>query len=148
MLALFGLIAVAAGVLNTVQSGANVTLGKALDAPIVAAMVVTGVNLLVYLAVGAVIGFRLPGLSRLADVPWWAWLGGPLGAAFVFGGAALTPKLGAAAFIAAVVGGQLGCALLLDHFGLMHVAQRDLSVARLVGAAMVFGGVLLVTYRS
>jgi transporter family-2 protein len=74
-------------------------------------------------------------------------VGGPLGAVFVLSGAALTPKLGSAAFIAAVVGGQLVCSLVLDHFGLMDLQPQELSPGRFLGAAMVFVGVLLVTYK-
>ena len=61
-------------------------------------------------------------------------------------GAALAPRLGAAAFISAVVAGQLICSLALDHFGLMNVPQQPLTAARLLGAALVFAGVLLVKY--
>ena len=64
----------------------------------------------------------------------------------VLAGAALTPRLGAAAFISAFVGGQLISSLALDHFGLMNVPQQSLSASRLLGAVMVFAGVLLVRY--
>jgi transporter family-2 protein len=78
--------------------------------------------------------------------PWWNWIGGPLGALIVLAGAALAPKLGAAAFIAAVVAGQLICSLVLDHFGLMNLPQQGLTTGRIIGAVMVFAGVLLVKY--
>ncbi|NBW86120.1 MAG: EamA-like transporter family protein, partial [Planctomycetia bacterium] len=81
------------------------------------------------------------------SVPWWNWLGGPLGALIVLSGAALTPKLGAAAFIAAFVGGQLICSLALDHYGLLNLPRQDLTPGRMLGAALVFAGVLLVRYR-
>jgi bacterial/archaeal transporter family-2 protein len=89
-----------------------------------------------------------PSAAAFRAAPWWNWIGGPLGALIVLAGAALTPKLGAAAFIAAVVGGQIACSLALDHFGLMNVPKYPLSVGRVVGAVMVFVGVLLVTRRN
>jgi transporter family-2 protein len=89
---------------------------------------------------------KLPAASGLRATPWWNWIGGPLGAIIVFSGASLTPKLGAAAFIAAVVAGQLVSSLVLDTFGLLNIAQQPLSPGRIAGAAMVFGGVLLVRY--
>ena len=64
----------------------------------------------------------------------------------VLAGATLTPKLGAAAFIAAVVGGQLICSLALDHFGLINLPQQSFTASRLLGSLMVFAGVLLVRY--
>lgn len=89
---------------------------------------------------------KWPSAALFKAAPWWNWIGGPLGAAIVLAGAGLTPKLGAAAFIASVVAGQLICSLLLDSFGLMNVAQQPLTIARVAGALMVFGGVLLVRY--
>ena len=44
---LIGLLAVVAGVLNTVQSGANATLNKTLAQPITAALVVAATNVAV-----------------------------------------------------------------------------------------------------
>ncbi len=87
-----------------------------------------------------------PAAARFKAAPWWNWIGGPLGAIIVFAGASLTPKLGAAAFISSVVAGQMVCSLILDSFGLLNIAQQPLSLGRFFGAAMVFGGVLLVRY--
>jgi transporter family-2 protein len=88
---------------------------------------------------------NLPSPAAFRAAPWWSWIGGPLGALFVLAGAALTPKLGAAAFIAAIVGGQLVCSILLDHFALMNLAAQPLNFVRVLGAALVFTGVVLVT---
>jgi transporter family-2 protein len=90
----------------------------------------------------------LPSAAAFRSAPWWNWIGGPLGTVVVLAGAALAPKLGSAAFIAAVVGGQLVCSLILDHYGLMNLPQHGVSLGRLLGAVMVFVGVLLVTNRS
>ena len=87
-----------------------------------------------------------PSMAALRGTSWLYWMGGPLGALVVLAGAALTPRLGAAAFISAFVGGQLISSLALDHFGLMNVPQQSLSASRLLGAVMVFAGVLLVRY--
>jgi len=89
---------------------------------------------------------KFPVAASFRAAPWWNWIGGPLGAIIVFAGATLTPKLGAAAFIASVVAGQLVCSLVLDSFGLLNIIQQPLSLGRLAGAAMVFGGVVLVRY--
>lgn len=86
----------------------------------------------------------LPAMNEIGGTPWWNWIGGPLGALIVLSGAALIPKLGAAAFIAAVVGGQLLFSLVLDHFGWLDLTQRTLTPGRLLGAVMVFSGVMMV----
>ena len=140
-------LAAAGGACIAIQSAANGSLRTNLGDPRYAAFFsICGT---IATAVIAMLAIRPspPPATAFHAAPWWNWAGGPLGAMFVLAGAALTPKLGSAAFIAAVVGGQLVCSLLLDHFGLMDLHQQDLSVGRFVGAAMVFVGVLLVVYR-
>ena len=87
-----------------------------------------------------------PSWAVLRAAPWWNWIGGPLGALVVLAGAVLTPKIGAAAFVAAFVAGQLACSLLIDHCGAMNVPQQTLTLGRISGAALVFTGVILVRY--
>jgi transporter family-2 protein len=79
-------------------------------------------------------------------VPWWNWIGGPLGAAFVLSGTLLVPRLGTATFLAAVIAGQLTCSLAIDHFGLMNIQQHPLTVGRTIGAILIFGGVIAIKY--
>ena len=88
----------------------------------------------------------VPTAAAVRNAAWWQWLGGPLGACVVLAGAALTQRLGSAAYIAALVGGQLVFSLALDHWGLMNLPQQALTPGRLLGAAMVFAGVLCVKY--
>ncbi|MCU0706264.1 MAG: DMT family transporter [Fimbriiglobus sp.] len=88
----------------------------------------------------------LPTREAFQSTQWWNWIGGPLGALIVLAGATLTPRLGAAVFIAAVVGGQILSSMLLDHFGLMGLPQQPLSVGRVVGAVLVVGGVACVKW--
>lgn len=87
-----------------------------------------------------------PTWASLRQTEWWNWIGGPLGAMFVFAGALLISELGAALFVALVVGGQLTCSLILDHFGLMGLPQHSISLGRLLGAAMVLAGVVCLKY--
>ena len=86
-----------------------------------------------------------PPKEAFAATQWWNWIGGPLGAAIVLAGATLAPRLGAAAFIALVVGGQILCSMVLDHFGLTGVPQ-PLSVGKVIGAVLVVAGVVCVKF--
>ncbi len=88
----------------------------------------------------------MPSIAAVRTAPWWMWIGGPLGALFVLAGAALTPRLGAATYITAVIGGQVLFSLLLDNYGLMNVPQQGMTFGRLAGGMLVVGGVLLVRY--
>ena len=58
--------------------------------------------------------------SRIDQVPWWAWLGGAVGAGDVASTVAAAPRLGALNLFAAVIFGQLVCSVLLDHFGMLY----------------------------
>ncbi len=84
--------------------------------------------------------------AALRDTQWWNWIGGPLGALIVLAGASLTSRLGAALFISLVVGGQLLCSLLLDHYALMGLKEQPVTPGRLLGAALVVAGVLCIKY--
>ena len=100
------------------------------------------------MAIVLMLVFRPPfsSMETLKSTQWWNWVGGPLGAMIVLAGAALTPKLGAAAFIALVVGGQLLCAVLLDHFALMGLPEQPITLGRVLGVILVLAGVACIKY--
>jgi len=87
-----------------------------------------------------------PTWDSLRGTQWWNWIGGPLGTLIVLAGATLVRELGAAAFIALVVGGQLVCSLLLDHFALIGLEEKSLSPGKMLGALCVIGGVLCIKF--
>jgi transporter family-2 protein len=63
---------------------------------------------------------------------------------YVLAAVVLAPKLGAGTLVAAVVAGQMVTSLLLDHYGLIGFPVHSLSLARLLGAAFVIAGVILI----
>jgi transporter family-2 protein len=138
------LLASAAGACIALQAAANGSLRTNLGDPRYAAFFSICGTIVTAVAVMLLIHPAPPAAAAIRAAPWWNWIGGPLGAAIVLAGAVLAPKLGAAAFIAAVVAGQLCCSLLLDHFGLMNLPRQELTAVRLLGALLVFAGVLLV----
>jgi transporter family-2 protein len=138
------LLASAAGACIALQAAANGSLRTNLGDPRYAAFFSICGTIVTAVAVMLLIHPAPPAAAAIRAAPWWNWIGGPLGAAIVLAGAVLAPKLGAAAFIAAVVAGQLCCSLLLDHFGLMNLPRQELTAARFLGALLVFAGVLLV----
>jgi transporter family-2 protein len=58
------------------------------------------------------------------------------------------PRLGAAALLALIVLGQLVTALLVDHFGWLGFPQQPMTALRLLGALLLFGGMLLIVHRG
>ena len=142
---LLALVAALAGILNTLQSGANTTLSRALDQPIAAALVVSVVNAAVYLAVGAVVGLGWPGGQRIAAAPWWAWCGGLMGAVYVLAVIYLAQRLGAAVFIGFSVTAAIITSTTMDHFGWMGFEQHTAGVWRVIGCLLMIGGLALVS---
>jgi transporter family-2 protein len=72
-----------------------------------------------------------------------SWSGGIFGAIYIAVSILLIPRLGAAMVIALIVAGQMLGSLVFDHFGLLGVPMHPASLPRLLGAALLVGGVVL-----
>lgn len=140
------LLAAAAGSCIALQAAANASLRSHLGDVRYAAFFSICGTIITASAVMLALRPPFPTVAAFRSAPWWNWIGGPLGALIVVSGAFLTPKLGSAAFIAAVVAGQVVCSLLLDHFGWMELARQEITPGRAFGALLVVTGVLAVRY--
>lgn len=110
-----------------------------------AAAILHGVGLIVGLGwVG--LGLRgSPGLAGLAQVPWWAWLGGAVG---VTGMAAINrtiPVLGVSSALALLVAAQFISSVAFEHYGWLGVAMRPASPERWLGAVLLALGAWLIS---
>jgi transporter family-2 protein len=142
----YALLAAGAGACIALQAAANGKFRDNLGSPAYPAFFsICGTFVTACIAM-LVLRPAVPDGGTLRQTQWWNWVGGPLGALIVLAGAALTTRLGAAAFIALVVGGQLLCSVLLDHFALMGLKEQPITPGRLVGAALVVAGVLCIKY--
>ena len=65
------------------------------------------------------------------------------GATFIVVSIVLTPRLGTALMLASVIVGQLSAALLIDHYGLFGASVIRMSPGRVIGAALLVLGVVL-----
>lgn len=140
------LMAAMVGAGLTVQVGMNATVRFAIGSPVLAAIVNFVVGLAALILVAVVGGARwTPGSA--AVVPAWAWLGGLLGALYVAATTVLGPRLGAAALLALTLAGQMVAALLVDHYGIIGFPQSPVTPSRLLGAALLVAGVLLIMRR-
>jgi transporter family-2 protein len=141
---LYSALAVAAGISIVIQQVLNANLRVALDSA--AWSVVT--SYAVGVACMALLAFALrdpiPSASVAARIPWWAWGGGMFGAIFIGLAILLVPHLGAATFIALLVAGQMLASVTFDHFGWIGLVQRSADLPRLVGVALLIGGVILI----
>jgi transporter family-2 protein len=138
------LLALLAGAMLPVQTGVNVQLRGLIGHPITAALVsfLVGSVGLAVAAVAARAPLTLVGAWTRSE--WWHWSGGLLGAVYIVGTIVLAPRLGAATLVAALVAGQMIMSLVIDQYGWVGFAEHPISPLRLLGAALVVGGVVLV----
>jgi bacterial/archaeal transporter family-2 protein len=142
----FLLMALMAGVVITVQTGINTRLRSHLDSPLQAVFVSFIVGT-VLVGIALVARRQAPPLARLAHMPWWMWLGGICGLFVVSANILAAPRIGAALLVTLAIAGQLATALVLDHYGAFGFPVHHISFARLVGAALLLAGVLLIRYN-
>ncbi len=134
--------AAVAGMFVASQSLINAHLAKFVGGGLWAAFYsfLVGTIILLVLNLAVSRSFKLP---PFADIPSYAWLGGALGAFFVFTMIMLVTKLGVAAMISVVVAGQLVSALLLDHYGILASEPSPITWTRMLGVTFLIIGALL-----
>ena len=135
------LLSAFAGALVAMQPPINSRLGSAVGtfaAATISFLVGTVALLVVTVLAG---GTHLGGLR---DVPWWCFAGGLIGAVFVASSLVTVRTLGAGGVVAATIAGQLTASVVIDNFGLLGIAQKPLTLAKMVGVALLAAGVFLI----
>jgi transporter family-2 protein len=138
------LLAIAAGVSALVQQIVNANLRMQINSASWAGVASYALGLGCMLGLAFALRDPIPSAAVIARVPWWAWSGGILGALFIGLSIVLVPQLGGAAFIALLVTGQMIAALVFDHYGWLGIPQRPIDLSRLIGVALLVGGVVLI----
>ena len=87
------------------------------------------------------------GLGQIGRAPWWALVGGLLGAVYVSVALVAVRTLGASGLTAVVIGGQLAISVVIDRFGLLGVAKQAVGAQRILGLALLAVGVALVVRK-
>lgn len=139
------LLAFVAGAALVLQTGMNALLGRSIGGnPLGAVFVnfsVGAIGMLLFLLATRT---ALPSRAQLAMVPAWAWFAGLIGAFYVAVVTIAGPRVGALLVLALTVAGQMLASLLVDHFGVLGFPHQPITLTKLVGAALLFAGVLLV----
>jgi transporter family-2 protein len=137
-------LAIGAGVSVATQQVLNGSLRTSLGSPAWAGFFSYLGGLLTMIVVLFALGEHLPSWKAITNTPWWAWSGGVLGGVFIMLMILLLPPLGAATLIALVVAGQMLVTITLDHFGAFGLTPHPVSLSRLLGAALLIAGVVLI----
>lgn len=141
-------VALLAGAAVPFQAGSNAALGRLLGHPLWATLVSLLVSVLMVLPALWLMRVPAPQLAALGHAPWWSWLGGVAGVAYVTAALILTPRLGAAGFIVCVIAGQVVSSLVIDQWGLMGLPTRPLNALRLAGVGLIVSGMPVVVWAT
>jgi bacterial/archaeal transporter family-2 protein len=89
----------------------------------------------------------LSGVSSVGKAPWWALVGGLLGAFYVTVALLTVRTLGVSGLTAIVVASQLAVAVVVDRFGLLGIAKQHIAAHRVVGLVLLLVGAVLVVRK-
>jgi len=140
------LLGAGAGCLVGMQAPINSRLGKSIGGIQAATFsFLVGTTALVLLSI--VVRGGLGSLGHIGRAPWWALVGGLLGAVYVFVAIEAVRTLGASGLTAVVITGQLVISVLIDRFGLLGIAKQSISASRIAGLVLLAAGVALVVRK-
>jgi bacterial/archaeal transporter family-2 protein len=134
--------AIVAGACLPIQAGINARLAQFVGGPVRASAISFTIGAICLALVVAL--FYRSGGQRPGDAPWWAWIGGALGAVFVTSSVVVPVRIGAAAFFGIVVAAQLVTSVLADQYGWLSFEQKDVTPLRALGVGLLIGGAVLV----
>ena len=86
----------------------------------------------------------LPSMKGISGMPWWAPLGGLVGAFAVIMGLLFVDKVGAGPFAGLTITANILMSLAVDQFGLFGIQQHSLTTGRIVGGALMTAGIVLI----
>jgi bacterial/archaeal transporter family-2 protein len=132
------------GALQSAGAAMNGQLKNALVNPFLASAVSFAIITFFFAALFFILPHPLPTSASIAGMPWWAPVGGLVGALQVYMGLTQVNKVGAGLFMGVTVTSALVASLLIDHFGLLRMEMHPLSWLRGLGAALLVAGVVLI----
>jgi transporter family-2 protein len=137
------LLVLFAGAMIALQAPTNAILARAGGSAVLAALISFAVGTATLLIVWLASGSR-PRVAAFAGLPWYAWIGGVYGAAYVAVAAYAAPRIGLASLITIGIAGQIVMALVLDQVGAFGLQKDPISLIRIGGGVLVMVGVVLV----
>jgi transporter family-2 protein len=133
------------GVLQACGAPMNGQLRNSLLNPWLASLVSFGLIVLFLIGAFTIWPRPLPTLDGIANMPWWATLGGLIGAVAVFAGLMLVDRVGAGPYTGLTVTASLIMSIAIDHYGLFRMPTHSVNIWRVLGAVLMIGGVTLIS---
>jgi transporter family-2 protein len=132
------------GALQSCGAAMNGQLNKSLVNPWLASAVSFALITFFFTGAFLIMPYPLPTSKDLALMPWWAVIGGLVGAVQVYAGLTLVTRVGAGPFVGLTVTAALIMSLVIDHFGLFRMANHPINIWRALGGLLLVGGVTLI----
>ena len=132
------------GALQTCGASMNGQQGKSLVNPWLASAVSFALITFFFVAAFLMMPHPLPTTKDITGLPWWAVIGGLVGAVQVYAGLKFVNKVGAGPFMGFTVTAALITSLVIDHYGWFRMEQHPINVWRTLGGVLLVGGVTLI----
>ena len=136
---------IVAGVLQAAGAVMNAQLRCHLINPWLASFVSFVLIAFFFASMFAILPRPLPTVQNLNELPWWAPLGGLAGAVAVYAGLTLIDKIGAGTVNGLIITANILASIAIDHFGLLNTPVHTASIWRIIGGALMVGGITLIT---
>lgn len=138
---IFGILT---GMFSASQTAINGHLGVVLNSSVKAAFISFLVGTIVLVIIVSFLHPQIQLNHPQKGNPWWMWIGGIIGALFVFGNAYLVPIIGTGLAVVIILVGQMSGSLLVDQFGLLESKKNPVSLIQIVGILIMIAGVALI----
>ncbi|KUG03976.1 conserved membrane protein [hydrocarbon metagenome] len=132
-------LAAMAGAAMAVQGTLNAALGKVVgiwESTLIVHLIGT-VTVLTIIVVGG-IGFG--NLAKLAQAPWYAYLGGLLNVVIIYAVVRVIPQVGVGNATTAIIAAQIITALLIDNLGLFGMRKYVFHYTDILGILLLGAG--------
>lgn len=132
------------GIMQACGAPMNGQLGHSLTNKWMASAISFAIITAFFICMSLVMPKPLPTTEGILSMPWWAPIGGLVGAVQVYAGLAFVNKVGAGPFMGLTVTAALVTSIVIDHFGLFRMEVHPANIWRIIGAGMLVGGITLI----
>jgi len=138
------LISLFAGTAVAIQTGVNSQLRHDTNNPILTALISFLVGTVALLILYFAFFRQSPVFPEAYEFKWWKFIGGLMGVFYITAVVIAAPKIGAANALGFIVMGQFIGAIIIDHYGMMGMPIKPITLYRIAGVALLMVGAYLV----
>ncbi|MEK4424926.1 DMT family transporter [Solibacillus sp. FSL K6-1523] len=139
-------VGVTAGMLMAIQIAINGQLAKVLHSSSHAALVSFFVGATTLIVIVGVMDRSYTNITEpfKQSAPWWIWIGGILGGAYVLINVFLVNQIGTGQTVILALFGQITGSLMVEKFGLFHSLKNQIKRIQVFGLIVMIAGVFLI----